>query len=134
VAPMTAIFMAGSFLLGRLSRSCRGTRRSSGRSRGGSPREVLTGPGGLRLAHLLLVITAAGAGLAAVAATVRPVLRAGACLRALGVSQAPGTTIAEDLHGAATRLYAAGQRHVPGCCPAAASRSPACCFVRHHRA
>src|SRR5258708_12812439 len=83
---MTAIFMAGSFLLGRLSRSCRGTRRSSGRSRGGSPREVLTGPGGLRPAHLLLVITAAGAGLAAVAATVRPVLRAGACLRALGVT------------------------------------------------
>src|SRR5258708_20913810 len=99
---MTAIFMAGSFLLGRLSRSCRGTRRSSGRSRGGSPREVLTGPGGLRLAHLLLVITAAGARPAAVAATGRPVLRAGACPRPLAGSQAPRTPIAEDPHLAAT--------------------------------
>src|SRR5260370_36795389 len=107
---MTAIFMAGSFLLGRLSRSCRGTRRSSGRSRGGSPREVLTGPGGLRLAHLLLVITAAGAGLAAVAATVRPGLRARARLPALGVRQAPGPTIADGLPGAGTPLNAAGPR------------------------
>src|SRR5260370_32714055 len=55
-APMTAIFMAGFFLLGRLSRSCRATRRSSGRSRGGSPPEVPTRPGRLPPGHPLLVL------------------------------------------------------------------------------
>jgi len=91
---------------------------------------VLTGPGGLRPTHILLLTAAAGAGLTAVAAAVRPALRAGACLRFLGVRREPGTTIIEDLHGAATRLCAAGQRHVP----AAARSGPARCRVPHHSA
>jgi hypothetical protein len=78
---------------------------------------ILTVPGGLRPGPMLLIIAAMGAGVTAAAYAAQSAMRAEACLRTLGASQPPDTSLAEDICGAAGRLYLAAQRHVPAAAP-----------------
>jgi hypothetical protein len=78
---------------------------------------VLTGPGNIGAERVLFVIAAGGAGMAAVTAAFRLNRTVEACLRSLGISELPDSTIAEDVYAAAVRLGFAARSRLPAAAP-----------------